>query len=105
MKNKEEIKKNIKTLIKIRDDEEIKPSVKIQAIQNLQKLISDEDPETQNNLKALRQIRDDVTVSKAVCIQAIQSMNKIIALVEGEEVDDRLTEDDIMEKIRKARKK
>lgn len=104
MKSKDETKNNIKTLIKIRDDVEISPAVKVQAIQTMQKLISEDDRETQNNLKVLKEIRDDETVAKAVCIQAIQTMHKIFALSEGDELSDRTTEEDIMAKIRKAKK-
>lgn len=105
MKTKTETKKNIETLIKIRDDLSNLPAVRVQAIQTMQKLISEDDPETQRNLEVLKAIRDDVNVNKAVCIQTIQTMHKIFELVDGDSTNDnRPTEADIMAKIRKAKK-
>lgn len=104
MKTKTETKKNIETLIEIRDDANNLPAVRVQAIQTMQKLIKEDDPETQRNLEVLKSIRDDVNVNKAVCIQTIQTMHKIFELVDGDDINDRPTEADIMAKIRKAKK-
>ena len=105
MKSKDELLNNIKTLVRIRENPDNLPAVKVQAIQTLQKLIAEDDPETKRNLEVLREIRDDETVNDAVHIQAVQTMHKIFVMIEGEEIDERPTESDIMAKIRKAKQK
>ena len=62
------------------------------------------DTETQTNIKALIAIRDDLNTSPAVRIQAIQTMQKIMDNIGATASDDRLTTDDIMKKIRSAKK-
>ena len=62
------------------------------------------DTETQTNIKALIAIRDDLNTSPAVRIQAIQTMQKIMDNIGATASDDRLTVDDIMKKIRGAKK-
>ena len=62
------------------------------------------DKETQTNIKALIAIRDDLNTSPAVRIQAIQTMQKIMDNIGATVSDDRLTADDIMKKIRSAKK-
>ena len=62
------------------------------------------DKETQTNIKALIAIRDDLNTSPAVRIQAIQTMQKIMDNIGATASDDRLTADDIMKKIRSAKK-
>lgn len=62
------------------------------------------DKETQTNIKALITIRDDLETSPAVRIQAIQTMQKIMDNIGATASDDRLTTDDIMKKIRSAKK-
>lgn len=103
MRNKTEILKNIKTLKSIRDDVGNLPAVRVQAIQTMQKLIGEDDAETQKNIKVLKEIRDDENVNNAVRIQTIQTMHKIFDSLGGES-DDAPTEADIMAKIRKAKK-
>jgi len=62
------------------------------------------DKETQTNIKALIAIRDDINTSPAVRIQAIQTMQKIMDNIGAAASDDRPTTDDIMKKIRGAKK-
>ena len=62
------------------------------------------DKETQTNIKALIAIRDDLNTSPAVRIQAIQTMQKIMDNIGATASDDRSTTDDIMKKIRGAKK-
>ena len=62
------------------------------------------DKETQTNIKALIAIRDDINTSPAVRIQAIQTMQKIMDNIGATASDDRPTTDDIMKKIRGAKK-
>ena len=62
------------------------------------------DKETQTNIKALIAIRDDLNTSPAVRIQAIQTMQKIMDNIGATVSDDRPTTDDIMKKIRGAKK-
>ena len=62
------------------------------------------DKETQTNIKALIAIRDDLNTSPAVRIQAIQTMQKIMDNIGATASDDRLTTEDIMTKIRRAKK-
>ena len=62
------------------------------------------DTETQTNIKALIAIRDDLNTSPAVRIQAIQTMQKIMDNIGATASDDRPTTDDIMKKIRGAKK-
>ena len=62
------------------------------------------DKETQTNIKALIAIRDDLNTSPAVRIQAIQTMQKIMDNIGATASGDRLTTDDIMKKIRGAKK-
>lgn len=62
------------------------------------------DKETQTNIKALIAIRDDLNTSPAVRIQAIQTMQKIMDNIGATASDDRPTTDDIMKKIRGAKK-
>ena len=104
MQSNKDTKKNIETLIDIRDNISNLPAVRVQAIQTMQKLISEDSPETNKNIEVLRSLRDDETVNNAVRIQTIQTMQKIIDLVSGEVKDDRPTEADIMAKIRSKKK-
>ena len=60
--------------------------------------------ETQENIKQLIQIRDDVATSPAVRIQAIQTMQKILDNIGASAGDEQPTADDIMKKIRGAKK-
>ena len=62
------------------------------------------DTETQTNIKALIAIRGDLNTSPAVRIQAIQTMQKIMDNIGATVSDDRPTADDIMKKIRSAKK-
>ena len=62
------------------------------------------DKETQTNIKSLIAIRDDLNTSPAVRIQAIQTMQKIMDNIGATVSDDRPTADDIMKKIRSAKK-
>ena len=61
------------------------------------------DKEVEKNIKTLIAIRDDVETSPAVRIQAIQTMQKIIDAT-GVNVEDAPSEEDIMKKIRGAKK-
>lgn len=51
MKDQREI--NIKTLVKIRDDKENLPAVRLQSVQTMQKLIDKDDPQTKKNITTL----------------------------------------------------
>ena len=62
------------------------------------------DKETQANIKQLIQIRDDVNTSPAVRIQAIQTMQKILDNIGASAPDDKPSAEDIMSKIRGAKK-
>ena len=62
------------------------------------------DKETEKNIKMLIKIRDDVETSPAVRIQAIQTMQKILDNVGASSADDRPTAEEIMKKIRGAKK-
>lgn len=107
----EETSKNIEALISIRDNENSQPSVRVQSIQALNKLVElsdlgeDEKKKIiEKNSKTLRSIRDCESVEPAVRIQAINAIHKVIkdqAPVEGEK---EVTTDDIMKKIRSSKK-
>lgn len=101
------LKKNrelsIKTLVQIRDDENQLPAVRVQAIQQMQKMIPEGDPQTEINFKILEGIRDNGKVNSAVRIQSIQTLEKIAESV-GSKEDDKPTEADIMKKIRSGKK-
>lgn len=60
--------------------------------------------ETEQNIKTLITIRDDPNTTSAVRIQAIQTMQKILDAVGASNTDDRPTEEDILNKIRGAKK-
>ena len=60
--------------------------------------------ETQNNIKQLIQIRDDAGTSPAVKIQAIQTLQKIIESIGVSASDTQPSAEDIMKKIRGAKK-
>jgi len=62
------------------------------------------DKETEQNIKMLIKIRDDLDTSPAVRIQAIQTMQKIIDNMGAATTDERPSADDIMKKIRGAKK-
>jgi len=62
------------------------------------------DKETEQNIKMLIKIRDDVETSPAVRIQAIQTMQKILDNIGASVSEDRPSADDIMKKIRGAKK-
>lgn len=62
------------------------------------------DKETEQNIKMLIKIRDDLDTSPAVRIQAIQTMQKIIDNMGAAITDERPSADDIMKKIRGAKK-
>ena len=62
------------------------------------------DKETEQNIKMLIKIRDDVETSPAVRIQAIQTMQKIIDNLGASASEERPSADDIMNKIRGAKK-
>lgn len=62
------------------------------------------DEETQKNIKKLIEIRDDPNTAPAVRIQAIQTMQKIMDTLGAINADKAPTEDDIMKKIRSAKK-
>lgn len=62
------------------------------------------DKETKKNITTLIEIRDDPMTSPAVRIQAIQTMQKILDSVSEISKDDGLTEEEIMKKIRGAKK-
>lgn len=62
------------------------------------------DTETQKNIKQLIQIRDDVNTSPAVRIQAIQTMQKILDNIGASAGDGQPSAEDIMSKIRGAKK-
>lgn len=62
------------------------------------------DKETEQNIKMLIKIRDDVETSPAVRIQAIQTMQKILDNIGASASDGRPSADDIMNKIRGAKK-
>lgn len=62
------------------------------------------DTETQKNIKQLIQIRDDVSTSPAVRIQAIQTMQKILDSIGASQSDTQPKAEDIMKKIRGAKK-
>lgn len=59
--------------------------------------------ETQKNLETLKEIRDDPMTSPAVRIQAIQTMQKILDGIGATAQPDKITEEDIMKKIRGAK--
>lgn len=56
--------------------------------------------EIEKNLKTLREIRDDPANAGAVRIQAIQTMTKIMSDAGASAAPEKLTESDIMKKIR-----
>ena len=60
--------------------------------------------ETEQNIKMLIKIRDDVETSPAVRIQAIQTMQKILDSIGAVGADKGPSADDIMNKIRGAKK-
>jgi len=63
------------------------------------------DKETEQNIKMLIKIRDDLETSPAVRIQAIQTMQKILDNIGAASApDDKPTADQIMAKIRSAKK-
>lgn len=96
---------NIKRLRDIRDDDMNKPIVRLQAIQTMQKLISEDDPITQENIDTLIALRDSSATGDGVRIGVIQSLQKILDLVEGEsDTTGKPAAEDIMNKIRSAKK-
>lgn len=62
------------------------------------------DKQTEQNIKTLIAIRDDVDTSPAVRIQAIQTMQKIFDNLGAATSDDRPTAEDILKKVRGAKK-
>lgn len=62
------------------------------------------DSETKKNIERLIQIRDDAATSPAVRIQAIQTMQKILDNLGASASDVQPSAEDIMSKIRGAKK-
>ncbi len=62
------------------------------------------DKETEKNIKTLIAIRDDVNTTPAVRIQAVQTMQKIMDALGATQSDNTPTADDILSKIRGAKK-
>lgn len=60
--------------------------------------------EVQKNIEMLVKIRDDVETSPAVRIQAIQTLQKILDNIGAAAPDNKPTADDILAKIRSAKK-
>ena len=60
--------------------------------------------QTEQNIKILVAIRDDMETSPAVRIQAIQTMQKIMDAIGTNNPDGMPTEEDIISKIRGAKK-
>ena len=104
-KNEKQRTINIERLKYIRDNDENLSAVRLQAVQTLQKLISEDDPLTEENIEVLIELRDSEKTGDGVRIQVIQTLQKIINLVEGDTTDaDKPTEADIMNMIRSATK-
>ena len=59
--------------------------------------------EVENNIRTLIEIRDNPDTTPAVRIQAVQTLQKIMD-AEGVISEDRVSEEDIMKKIRGAKK-
>lgn len=95
---------NINRLIGIRDDEKVSPAIRLQAIQTMQKLIDKDNPETTNNILILKKLRDSDETGNGVRIQVIQTLQKIINLVEGEYDPNKPSAQNILAKIRSAKK-
>jgi hypothetical protein len=103
MKDQREM--NIKTLVKIRDDKENLPAVRLQSGQTMQKLIDKDDPQTKKNITTLQQLRDSDETGDGVRIQVVQTLQKILDLVEGEpKPDNKPGAEDIMNRIRSGKK-
>lgn len=62
------------------------------------------DKETNKNISTLIAIRDDVNTTPAVRIQAIQTMQKIMDGIGAATAENKLSEEDIMKKIRGTKK-
>ena len=104
MSNKRERIINIDKLISIRDSDSNLPAVRLQAVQTLQKLITEDNIQTLNNIETLKSLRDSDDTSDGVRIQVIQTLQKIFDLVDGEAPSDIPTAEDIMAKIRGNKK-
>ena len=104
MPHKEERKINIEKLVSIRDGEENLPAVRLQAVQTMQKLISETNIQTLNNIETLKKLRDSDATGDGVRIQVIQTLQKILDLVDGEPDTGKPSAEDIMSKIRGAKK-
>lgn len=103
-KYQRERQKNIDTLIGIRDNLSTAPVVRIQAVRTMQKLIDEEHPQFSKNMRTLIEIRDDVSVKESIRVMAMQSLNTMFEVVH-DKPDDRLTEADVMAKIRAGKTK
>ena len=105
-----EADKNTKILIKIRDDLESPPAVRIQAIQVMKKMMELSGIEgirrsriMNKNIETLQSIRDDTSIESSVRVQAINAIHKILA-DDAPIKEDYLTEEDVMNKIRGVKK-
>lgn len=96
---KKEKKRNIETLILIRDNPDTQAVVVVQAVRTMQKLLTENDPQTDKNLKALMDIRDNEAIKSSIRVMAMQTLNSMFDIL-GDTQDERPTESDIMKKIR-----
>lgn len=95
---------NIKKLVQIRDSGDNLPAVRLQAIQAMQKLIDQNDPQTQKNIKVLKKLRDSDETGDGIKIQVIHTLQKILDLVEGEVNPNQPTFESIFSEIRGKKK-
>lgn len=95
---------NIKKLVQIRDSEGNLPAVRLQAVQTMQKMINQDDPQTKKNIATLKKLRDSDETGDGVRIQVIQTLQKIFDLVEGEVSPNQPTFESIFSEIRGKKK-
>lgn len=98
-----EKQKNIDALVKIRDDADTQPVVRVQAVRTMQKLLNEDHPQTSKNLKTLIGIRDDETIKSSIRVMAMQTLNSMFDVLSDTE-DDKTSAGDIMNRIRSGKK-
>lgn len=106
-KHEKEKENNIKACSVIRDNPNAKPVAVIQAVRAINKLLPRENPEEHKafnkNLNALIRIRDNVAIEDTIRIMAMNTINTMLESA-SPVTDDRLTESDILKKIRGGNK-
>ena len=106
-KHDNEKQRNICVCSMIRDDAGSKPIAVIQAVRAMNNLFPaeqpDSHPEFEKNLDALIQIRDNEDIEATIRIMAMNTINTMLKSVDSPQEDDS-SADDIMKKIRGAKK-